>query len=158
MAMGPMMDGGDDESFRPIAEINVTPLVDVMLVLLIVFMVSAPLMMAGVKIDLPKTSAAKASPPKEPVVLSIDREGRLFIKKDEIAPEDLAARLDAMAKGDKGQVIYIRGDRELPYGKIMTVMGDVSQAGFASVSLVGEARPSAAEGTPTPSADGKEQP
>ncbi|SNB68252.1 Cell division and transport-associated protein TolR [Arboricoccus pini] len=157
MAIGPLIDGGDEEGFRPLAEINVTPLVDVMLVLLIVFMVSAPLMMAGVKIDLPKTSAATISPPKEPVVLTIDRQGRLFIKQDEIATADLASRLDAMAKGDKGQVIYIRGDRELPYGKIMAVMSDVSQAGFASVSLVGESRPNASEGAALPAA-GKDQP
>lgn len=152
MAMSPMMGGGDEDGgFRPMSEINVTPFVDVMLVLLIVFMVSAPLMMAGVKIDLPKSTAAKLGQPKEPIILTVDAAGQLSIKQETIAPSDLGTRLTDLARGDKNQVIYVRGDTKLQYGKVMEIMGDVSLAGFSKVSLLAEMKPQAAT-TPAPSA------
>ncbi len=129
---------GDDVSYRPVAEINVTPFIDVMLVLLIIFMVAAPLMTAGVPVQLPKTAAQAVSQPRQPVVVSVDRDGRLFLRADEIAPADMPARLAALAKEDPETVVYVRGDQSLSYGRVMELMGQVSRAGFTRVSLMAE--------------------
>lgn len=130
----------------PMAEINVTPLVDVMLVLLIIFMVAAPLMMVGVPLQLPKTTAAKVTPPKEPLVVSIDKDGKLFIRKDPVEESDLIAALQALNEDAANTVIYVRGDKTLEYGRIMDLMSKVGQAGFGKISLVAEgATPPAAK-------------
>ncbi|MBK1664143.1 protein TolR [Rhodospirillum rubrum] len=147
---GALLPSGDDEGgYKPIAEINITPMVDVMLVLLIIFMVAAPLMSMGVPVDLPRTQAAEAQPPKDPVVVSIDQTGALFLRDQPLAEADMDARLAALAKEKPGSVVYVRGHKDLPYGRVMEVMGRIGQAGFAKVSLMAEmpTPPAAATGT-----------
>ena len=134
----------DGEDAAPLSEINVTPLVDVMLVLLIVFMVAAPLMMAGVPLRLPKTAAARLSQPHQPVILSLDRSGHAFVGTDAVPDDALPGRLHALAQAAPDQVVYVRADRGLPYGRVMQAMGAVANAGFSRVSLLAEqASPSA---------------
>jgi len=121
------------------ADINVTPLVDVMLVLLIIFMVTAPLLTAGVPVNLPDSRAKPLDQDKEPTEISLDADGRIFIAKDEVPEDALAARLDAIAaqsgEGDPPQV-YLRADRALDYGRVMRVMGELNRAGLNRVALV----------------------
>ena len=123
----------------PMADINVTPLVDVMLVLLIIFMVTAPLLTAGVPVNLPDSRAKPLDQDKEPTEISLDADGRIFIAKDEVPEDALAARLDALAaqsgEGDPPQV-YLRADRALDYGRVMRVMGELNRAGLNRVALV----------------------
>jgi biopolymer transport protein TolR len=141
MGMGPIRQEGADDEFgaAPLSEINVTPLVDVMLVLLIIFMVAAPLMTVGVPVQLPKTGAPKVSQPKQPVVVSIDAQGQPFLDKEPLSPDTIGPRLREMAAQDPNQVVLVRGDRDVPYGRIMEVMGQVSAAGFSKVSLIAQA-------------------
>ena len=124
----------------PMAEINVTPLVDVMLVLLIIFMVTAPLLTTGVPVNLPDSRAKALEQAQKPEQISIDEQGRLFLNEDEISDADLPAKLDAIAarKDPDGQVpqIYLRADRALDYGRVMRVMGELNRAGLNRVSLV----------------------
>src|SRR6266849_6001007 len=102
---------------RPVmAEINVTPMVDVMLVLLVIFMVAAPLLTVGVPIDLPKTSAAKVTEPKQPIIVSVNRDNQAYIGDEPIAATDLKTRLAGLAAEDPGRIVYVRGDRTLSYG------------------------------------------
>jgi biopolymer transport protein TolR len=122
--------------YRPMAEINVTPFVDVMLVLLVVFMVTAPLLTVGVPVDLPKTDASQISTPEEPIVITIDAKNRIYIQETVVPLESLAARLGAITGANPDTRIYVRGDRSIEYGRIMEVMGSVSQAGFKKVSLL----------------------
>ena len=133
--------GGEngEDRYQPMAEINVTPMVDVMLVLLVIFMVTAPLLMVGVPLDLPKTRAAAITTPKEPVILSLDRGGDIFIGDDKVAPGDLEARLAALAAEDPARIVYVRGDRSITYAQLMDMLSQVNRAGFAKVSLVAEA-------------------
>jgi biopolymer transport protein TolR len=123
----------------PMAEINVTPLVDVMLVLLIIFMVTAPLLTAGVPVNLPDSRAKPLDQDKQPTEISLDADGRIFIAKDEVTPDALPARLDAIAaqsgEGDPPQV-YLRADTALDYGRVMRVMGELNRAGLNRVALV----------------------
>ena len=142
--------GGLDPAggYRPLAEINVTPFVDVMLVLLVIFMVAAPLMLSGVPVQLPKTQAARISQPRQPIIVSIDKDGRTFLRDEALTPEGMAARLAELAAADPDAVVYVRGDRSIPYGRAMEVMGQVSAAGFARVSLIAEAAGRAPAGTP----------
>ncbi|MCJ2127754.1 protein TolR [Methylobacterium sp. E-045] len=149
--------GGDDDDdldSAPMSEINVTPMVDVMLVLLIIFMVAAPLMTTGVPVQLPKTTAAKVAQAKKPLEISIDKEGKPFLAKDELTAETIMPRLKALAAEDPTQVMLVRGDKDVPYGKIMEVMGLVGQAGFTKVSLIAQSpggapsAPPAASGAP----------
>ena len=118
---------------RPVmSEINVTPMVDVMLVLLIIFMVSAPLLTVGVPIDLPQTQAKSLDQDKEPLTVSVDTEGKVFLQNSEIPIEELVAKLKAIteARGGAEERIYVRGDRKVDYGTVMKVMGRLSAAGF----------------------------
>ncbi len=118
------------------SDINVTPLVDVMLVLLIVFMVAAPLMTTGVPIELPKTQAKQLATPSEPLTISVQADRKVFIDKSEIALGDLAAKLQALAKNGNEEQLMVRGDTNVPYGAIMEVMGVLNSAGFTKISLV----------------------
>ena len=118
------------------SEINVTPFVDVMLVLLIIFMVTAPLLSVGVPVDLPKTKAQQLSGNKEPLVISINAKGRVFLQETEIELDDIVAKLAAIRKNAKKETIYVRGDKGLEYGLMMKVMGRLSNAGFTRMSLV----------------------
>ena len=130
-------DNGEDR-YQPLAEINVTPMVDVMLVLLIIFMVTAPLLTVGVPLDLPKTSAARLVQPQEPIVLSLDREGGSFIGNERIEPGDLKGRLARLAADDPERIVYVRGDRTILYAQLMDALGLVNSAGFTKVSLLAE--------------------
>ncbi|HVG81770.1 MAG TPA: protein TolR [Methylomirabilota bacterium] len=125
-------------AYKPMSEINVTPMVDVMLVLLIIFMVAAPLLTVGVPVDLPKTAAATINDQDEPLVISIDKEGKLFLQDTEIPLESLVPRLNAITNNKPDTRVYVRGDRAIDYGRIMEVMGTVSSAGFTKVALIAE--------------------
>jgi len=122
------------------AEINVTPMVDVMLVLLIIFMVSAPLLTVGVPIDLPQTQAKSLEQDKEPLTVSVNEKGQVFLQNSEIDVDDLVAKLQAVAQARGGTEarIYVRGDKKVDYGTMMRVMGRLSGAGFHRVALVTE--------------------
>jgi biopolymer transport protein TolR len=122
----------------PMSEINVTPFVDVMLVLLIIFMVTAPMLTSGVPIELPETKGQQLQTNKEPVTISVDKSGKVFIQETEIKIEDLGAKLKAIAKNGVEEQIFIRGDKGIDYGTVMRVMGRVKSAGFTKVSLVTE--------------------
>ena len=124
--------------YRPMAEINVTPFVDVMLVLLIVFMVTAPLLTVGVNVDLPKTQARALSNPEEPLVISIDSGGGIFIQDTGVDITQMVPRLIAITQAKADTRIYVRGDRSVNYGRIMEVMGRVNSAGFTRVALIAE--------------------
>lgn len=118
------------------SDINVTPLVDVMLVLLIVFMVAAPLMTTGVPIELPKTQAKQLATPSEPLTISVQADRKVFIDKTEISLIELPAKLQALAKNGNEEQLMVRGDTNVPYGAIMEVMGVLNSAGFTKISLV----------------------
>jgi biopolymer transport protein TolR len=122
------------------SEINVTPMVDVMLVLLIIFMVSAPLLTVGVPIDLPQTRAKSLDQDREPLTLSVSLQGQVFLQNSEIPLDDLVSKLKAVtdARGGNDERIYVRGDRKVDYGTVMRVMGRLSSAGFRRVALVTE--------------------
>jgi len=124
--------------YRPMSEINVTPFVDVMLVLLIVFMVTAPLLTVGVPVDLPKTKAQPLSQPEEPLVISVDAEGEIYIQETSVPLEGLVPRLIAITENNAETRIYLRGDRTIDYGRMMQVMGHVNAAGFRRVALIAE--------------------
>jgi biopolymer transport protein ExbD len=134
----PLSGEAGEDAYKPLAEINVTPMVDVMLVLLIIFMVTAPLLTVGVPLDLPKTSAAQLTEPKQPIVVSLDREGGTFIGDERIDPGDLKTRLAGLASEDSGRIVYVRGDRTISYARLMDTLGVVSTAGFTKVSLLAE--------------------
>ena len=120
------------------AEINVTPMVDVMLVLLIIFMVSAPLLTVGVPVDLPQTSANPLNEEKEPLTISVNTKGEVFLQETPVTVEELAPRLIAITNSGYDERIYVRGDRSVNYGQVMKVMGTLSGAGFKRVALVTE--------------------
>ena len=123
----------------PMADINVTPLVDVMLVLLIIFMVTAPLLTAGVPVNLPDSRAKPLDQDQQPVQISIDADGRIFVDKDEVTEGILPEMLDSIAKRNAGgqpPQIFLRADKSLGYGKVMRVMGDLNRAGLNRVALV----------------------
>jgi biopolymer transport protein TolR len=125
---------------KVMSEINVTPFVDVMLVLLIIFMVSAPLLTVGVPIDLPQTQAKGLDQDREPLTISVNTKGQVFLQNSEIKVEELVPKLQAVtqARGGLDERIYVRGDRKVDYGTVMRVMGRLSAAGYRRVALVTE--------------------
>ena len=131
--------GEAGDRYAPLAEINVTPMVDVMLVLLVIFMITAPLLSVGVPLDLPKSRAAQLSEPKKPVIVSINREGEAFIGDERIGTEELEGRLTALAAEDPSRIVYVRSDRTNTYERLMDMLGLVNHAGFSKVSLIAEA-------------------
>jgi len=135
---------------RLVSDINVTPFVDVMLVLLVIFMITAPLLTAAVEVDLPQTQAAQARGQDEPLVVSVNAQGKLFLQETELDRDALIARLRAITARKPEQRIFVRGDRALAYGKVMEVMGSLSAAGFTRVALVAEI-----PGGPAPSRAGR---
>lgn len=123
------------------SEINVTPMVDVMLVLLIIFMVAAPLLTAGVPLDLPQTQAKSLDMDKEPLTISVNEKGEVYLMKTEIKMDELLPKLEAIVKNRGGGVeerIFVRGDKRVDYGTVMKVMGRLSQAGYRKVALITE--------------------
>ena len=134
--------------YQPLAEINVTPLVDVMLVLLIIFMVTAPMMNTAVNVDLPKTAASPVNQDSEPMNVSVDAKGQVFLQDQPIQLTDLVAKLAAIAKEQKDRRIFVRGDRVNSYGTMLEVMGTIIQGGFTKVSLLTAPGGPAAAGPP----------
>ena len=134
----PSGEAGEDR-YAPLAEINVTPMVDVMLVLLVIFMITAPLLSVGVPLDLPKSRAAQLNEPKKPVIISLNREGEVFIGDERIGAEDLEGRLTALAADDPSRIVYVRSDRTNTYERLMDMLGIVNHAGFSKVSLIAQA-------------------
>ena len=135
----------------PMSEINVTPLVDVMLVLLVVFMVTAPLLTVGVPVDLPQTQALPINEPKEPTVISVNKDGAIFIQETNVPMDGLVEKLQAITGANPDAVLYVKGDKDINYGRVLEVMSLVSSAGFRKVSLVAEApkgRPATASTRP----------
>jgi len=137
-AMLPGRSGGQRGRYRPLAEINVTPLVDVMLVLLIIFMVTAPLMTSGVSVDLPKTSAQPLNTDSEPLTVSINADGAIFLQNEAVDLTDLVAKLQAIGQNNPDRRIFVRGDKANTYGRIMEVMGTITEGGFTKVALLAE--------------------
>ena len=121
---------------RVMAEINVTPFVDVMLVLLIVFMVTAPLLTVGVPVDLPKTRAPALGQDREPLSVSITKDGKIYLQKQLVPEDELVPKLQAISNNGYDQRIFVRGDTASNYGRVMTVMGMLSAAGFTHIGLV----------------------
>jgi biopolymer transport protein TolR len=129
---------GRRRSYRPMSEINVTPFVDVMLVLLVVFMVTAPLLTVAVPIDLPKTTARTVNADKEPLVVSVDSSGAVYLQESRTEIDDLVAKLKAVTGANPDARIFVRGDKNVSYGRILEVMGTISAAGFNKVALVAD--------------------
>jgi len=131
---------------RPQSDINITPMVDVMLVLLIIFMVTAPLLTAGVAVDLPKARARLLSQDKEPLTITIEKSGKIFLggakdlENESIALDELVPKLTAIAENGYDQRIFVRGDKTIDYGTVMQVMGELNAAGFRRIGLVTEPR------------------
>ncbi|MAI85432.1 MAG: protein TolR [Rickettsiales bacterium] len=119
-----------------ISEINVTPFVDVMLVLLIIFMVTAPLLTAGIKVNLPESNNKTLSEKNEPITVSINKKGEIFLQKQKVSEKKLMLKLFELKKQDKNLKIYIRGDKDLNYGDVISIMGKITKAGFKKVALV----------------------
>jgi biopolymer transport protein TolR len=143
--------------YRPLSEINVTPLVDVMLVLLIIFMVTAPLMTSGVSVDLPKTDAKPLNTDSQPLTVTINSGGNIFLQDQEVQLPELVAKLQAIAQNDQDRRIFVRGDKDLAYGRIMEVMGTITQGGFSKVALLAEqpTPPSSQPSKPAPASPGR---
>ena len=125
-------------AYRPMAEINVTPFVDVMLVLLIVFMITAPLLTVGVSVDLPETSAPILAGQDEPLAVTVKAGGEIFLQETEIDLSELVPRLAAITQNKADTRIFVRGDKAIAYGRVMEVMGTLNEAGFVRVALVTE--------------------
>jgi len=136
--------------YQPITDINVTPLVDVMLVLLIVFMVTAPLLTVGVDVELPQQQNEAINTPEEPLVVSVQKDGQLWLMQTPIDIAQLAPRLLAITANKQDTQIYLRGDQAINYGRVMEVMGALTSAGFTKVALITELpqEPSAATQKP----------
>ena len=128
--------GGRRRRSRPMSEINVTPFVDVMLVLLIVFMVTAPLLTVGVPVDLPKTKAQALGQDREPLSVTIRKGGRIYVQNTPVGDDDLVPRLTAISANGYDQRIFVRGDKSVDYGRVMEVMAMISAAGFTHIGLV----------------------
>jgi biopolymer transport protein TolR len=134
---------GEKQKFSappPVADINVTPMVDVMLVLLIIFMVAAPLMTVGVPVDLPKSEGSEIKTESEPLTVTVSPQGKIFIQDAEIPLDDLKTKLSAITETRKGadEAIFVRGDKATNYGELMRVMGRIASAGYKHLSLVTE--------------------
>ena len=121
---------------KPLSEINVTPFVDVMLVLLIIFMVTAPLLTVGVQVDLPESNADTLQSDNEPLEVTINSDGNIFIQETEITLKELAPKLIAITDNRLDTKIYVRGDEVIDYGRIMKVLGELSGSGFSKVALI----------------------
>ena len=125
-------------SKEPISDINVTPFVDVMLVLLIIFMVTAPLLTVGVQVDLPESAADSLPDDQEPLTVSINSKGEVFIQEHQVVFEKIVPKILAIANNRTDTRIYVRGDRTINYGRVLEIMGKLSGAGFSKVALISE--------------------
>jgi biopolymer transport protein TolR len=134
-------DPGED-GYQPIAAINITPMVDVMLVLLVIFMVTAPLLVAGVPVELPHTSATRLSQPRKPMIVSLAADGSLYIRDEQVSRDCLVPRLQMMHAQEGDAVVYVRADKRSPYGEVMDILGKVGESGYGRVSLLSQPKPS----------------
>ena len=141
---GHIPDEHEESGYKPMAEINITPFVDVMLVLLVIFMVAAPLLIQGVPVDLPSTSAGKLSQTKKPMVVTLSGQGQLYIRDEEVVRSAFVARLAQIRAEEGDTVVYVRADRSVAYGDVMEILGRVGDAGYARVSLLSKPSPRAA--------------
>jgi biopolymer transport protein TolR len=132
----------DDVGYKPMAEINITPMVDVMLVLLVIFMVTAPLLVAGVPVELPHTSAARVSHPRKPMIVSLAADGSLYIRDEQVSKDGLVARLMALRGQEGDSIVYVRADKNRAYGEVMDLLGKVGESGYGRVSLLSQPKPS----------------
>lgn len=131
--------GRSNQRAASFSEINITPMVDVMLVLLIIFMVAAPMMTTGVTVDLPQTAASPVAGQDEPLSVSITEDGKVYIQKTPISINELQKKLLAITGQKKDTRIFVRGDKNVDYGKIMQVVGEINAAGFSKVALITDA-------------------
>jgi biopolymer transport protein ExbD len=165
MALTPRKLG--DGLYQPLADINVTPLVDVMLVLLIIFMVTAPMLATGVKVNLPNVKTAQPLENKEPVVVAVAKDGALSVGNDSVSRDELAAKVKAKLNGSDG-IVQLRGDREASYGDVVSVMDDLAANGISRIAIVSGPRRTvspapaasnpAAPGAPVPAAPNAQAP
>jgi biopolymer transport protein TolR len=125
--------------YDPVADINITPFVDVMLVLLIVFMITAPMLAAGMLVDLPKAKSARPLDPREPVIVTIAKDGKLYVGRDEVSRAALTTAVRAKLGDDQNRQIYVRGDRDVIYGEIVAVMDQLALNGLVKMALVANA-------------------
>ncbi len=132
----------DDAGYKPMAEINITPMVDVMLVLLVIFMVTAPLLVAGVPVELPHTSAARVSHPRKPMIVSLAADGSLYVRDEQVSKDGLVARLVALRGQEGDSIVYVRADKNRSYGEVMDLLGKVGESGYGRVSLLSQPKPS----------------
>jgi len=140
MASWTPADGNGHRSQAKImADINVTPMVDVMLVLLVIFMVTAPLLVAGVPVQLPKNSAQRISQPNKPVVVTLAADGSLYIRDEQVDGASLISRLSALRSGEGDAVVYVRADKKIPYGEVMQLLGRLGTSGYQRISLLSSA-------------------
>jgi biopolymer transport protein TolR len=140
-----------DGLYQPLAEINVTPLVDVMLVLLIIFMVTAPLLAKGMKVNLPQAKAAQPLNPKEPIVVAVGKDGKIALGAEEVTADTLIDGIRAMMGEDTGRVVHVRGDKEANYGEVVAVMDKLATNGVTHIAIVTDSRSKtgpAAKGAP----------
>lgn len=135
---GPLVSRRGKETYKPLYEINVTPFVDVMLVLLIVFMVTAPLMNVGVPVDLPSTNSAVLTDQVEPLVVTVNAKEEIYIQEMQVTLDELVPKLVAITENKDDTKIFVRGDEALLYGRVMDIMGHISAAGFKKVTLVAQ--------------------
>jgi biopolymer transport protein ExbD len=154
-SLGSVVSYGDDDDegsrYAPVADINITPMVDVMLVLLIIFMVAAPLMVAGVPVDLPKTSAVKLGQTKKPMVVTLTPDGSLQVREEFIPRAQIVSRLLAIRAAEGDTIVYVRADKAQAYGDVMEVLGRVGEAGYGRVSLLAQPQGSPRRASPSPS-------
>ena len=150
MALPTREEASGDSLYQPQADINVTPLVDVMLVLLVIFMVTAPLLAAGVKVDLPQARTAEPLEPKAPIVVTVGKGGELWLGRDEIAPDRLVEAVEAALGGDRARVVRLNGDKDAAYGDVVSVMDDLAANGVTRIAIVSSGRRAAAPPEPAP--------
>lgn len=131
---------GGRRTFQARSDVNITPLVDVMLVLMIIFMVTAPMLTVGVPVDLPKASGASASSPTEPIIVSVNAEGKIFLQETEVAMESLGAQLSLITQNNGNAPLFVRGDQAVSYGRIVTLMAAMAEAGYSKVALLAESK------------------
>jgi biopolymer transport protein TolR len=135
---GGLMGGNKGGRYRPMSEINVTPMVDVMLVLLIIFMVTAPLLTSAVNVDLPKAAAGPSPQDDKPLTISVNAAGDIFLQEEKIDIGDLVAKLKAISEGNADKKILVRGDKGNSYGRMLEVMGVITQGGFTKMALLSD--------------------
>jgi biopolymer transport protein ExbD/biopolymer transport protein TolR len=138
--------------YVPVSDINVTPLVDVMLVLLIVFMITAPLLATGMRVNLPRAKSSEPLDPKEPVIVTVAKDGKIFVGQDPITIDELPSAVRAKLGNDPGRTIHVRGDREAVYGDMIAIMDRLAQVGLVKIALVANARNQPAPGPADPPA------